>query len=437
MADQTQTTSISARVSIQMMNASRQSLSLEQATESVISQTPAGRSESITLPDALHRIVYDDLNATADSPPFDKALMDGFAVDSAAVQTSHGRGRIELQVVETITAGNVPVHGLDDNTAARIMTGSQLPKRCDCVIPIEQVTFDEAAPQTVVIDASAIGPEQCLIRQGTAARSGEPLILRGTRLSPQQIAALAEFGLAEVAVAQQPTVAVLATGDELVEAHEQPGPGQIRNSNEPMLLAMARECGAAAHPLGIARDSVESLRPRIQSGLQHDILLLSGGVSAGMLDLVPSQLAEAGVQQVFHGVNLKPGRPLWFGYHNKPETQRRCLVFGLPGNPVSSLTCFQLFVRPAIQKLQGQDPGLPYHTAELQHDKSVRGSRPVWHPASLKIAGGRLTADLVAWSGSSDLRATVEANGMCELLPEQGDYATGSPVRCLFWNRPS
>lgn len=172
----------------------------------------------------------------------------------------------------------------------------------------------------------------------------------GTQLQPQQIAALAEFGEACVPVFRQPTVAVLATGDELIPFNEPLRLGAIRNSNEPMLAAQAATCNAIPVSLGVARDNIEELSLRIQQGLQHDVLLLSGGVSAGTLDLVPQQLATVGVEQIFHGVNMKPGKPLWFGIRRMES--RTTLVFGLPGNPVSSLVCFELFVRPCLVKFR-------------------------------------------------------------------------------------
>ena len=195
---------------------------------------------------------------------------------------------------------------------------------------------------------TAIFAEANLMRQGGAARQGSRLLTAGTQLQPQQIAALAEFGQATVPVYCRPTVAVLATGDELISCDQPLRPGAIRNSNEPMLLAQAATCGACPVSLGIARDTIAELSMRIQQGLDHDVLLLSGGVSAGTLDLVPQQLAAAGVEQIFHGVNMKPGKPLWFGIRRRES--RTTLVFGLPGNPVSSLVCFELFVTACTEK---------------------------------------------------------------------------------------
>lgn len=404
-------------------------LSVSEAQARVRQHAVAGPSEPVSLAAGLHRIVAGDLNATADSPPFDKALMDGFAVSSTAVVADSRT--VRLRIAETVTAGRVPQAAVDAVTAVRIMTGSPLPRDCDCVVPIEETEFDEARPESVTIPCEAIVPERSLIRRGTSARIGEPLIHAGTCLAPQQIAALAEFGITQIPVVRRPAVAMMATGDELVDPDQLPAAGQIRNSNEPMLAAMTAESGARPCPLGIARDTEASLRSAIERGLQSDLLLLSGGVSAGTHDLVPQQLAAAGVTEVFHGVNLKPGKPLWFGTFDRAG--HRCLVFGLPGNPVSSLVCFRLFVSEAIRCWlgRGEEPRL---SATLTADHTVRGRRPVWHPARLRIRGGTITADIIPWSGSSDLRATVEANGMCLLDPEHGPWAAGTDVPALAWN---
>jgi molybdopterin molybdotransferase len=233
------------------------------------------------------------------------------------------------------------------------------------------------------------------------------------------------------------SVAVLATGDELVGVEQTPAPGMIRNSNEPMLVAQASTTGARVVGLGIARDTLDSLKPSVAAGLKHDVLLLSGGVSAGILDLVPSQLADAGVRQIFHGVHMKPGKPLWFGVLDRMSPCEmsgvwRTYVFGLPGNPVSSLACFELFVRPLLNAMQGA-PAQSAVSASLTEDFSVSGDRPVYQPAYLFIRDSQLMASAIPWSSSSDLKATVEANGMIELLPEHVKYNAGSIVRGWLW----
>ena len=404
-------------------------LSVTDALAIVLAKALPGVSETVALTNALQRVLAVDLLTPHDSPPFHKSLMDGFAVTTAAVEDQE---MIRFAVVETITAGMVPSKAVTATNAIRIMTGATLPANCDCVVPIERVQFDETAPDHVVIPRDAIFAEANLIRQGTAAQLGSQLLAAGTQLQPQQIAALAEFGQSNVSVYRRPTVAVLATGDELIACDLPLRPGAIRNSNEPMLMAQAATCGACPISLGVARDTVAELSFGIRQGLEHDVLLLSGGVSAGTLDLVPQQLAVAGVEQLFHGVDMKPGKPLWFGTrHGESHTT---LVFGLPGNPVSSLVCFELFVRPALRKISGiTSQAASGLVARLSQSFAVKGSRPVYQPAVLSVHEGQLLVRPLAWNGSSDLKATVEANGMALMLSAHGPYNVGELVPVCFW----
>ena len=405
-------------------------LSVTDALGLVLARTPQGRAETVTLMEALTRVLAVDLLTPHDSPPFHKSLMDGFAITTSAAAVQGDV--VHFDVVETVTAGMIPSQNVTRTTAVRIMTGAALPTDCDCVVPIECTQFNEANPDRVRIPREMIVAEANLMRQGGAAKVGSVLLSAGTRLQPQQIAALAEFGQAKVLVFRKPTVAVLATGDELIPFDQPLRPGTIRNSNEPMLLAQATICGTSPVSCGVARDTVEDLSTRIQQGLRQDVLLLSGGVSAGTLDLVPQQLAAAGVESIFHGVDMKPGRPLWFGI--RQHASRTTLVFGLPGNPVSSLVCFELFVRPALEKLSGlstqPERGL---IATLSQPFSAKGNRPIYQPSAVSVLDGCLSVRPVQWNGSSDLKATVEANGMALLSSAHGPYAAGETVPVWLW----
>ena len=410
-------------------------LSVTDALAMVLAKATPVASENVALQNALRRVLATDLQTPHDSPPFHKSLMDGFAVTtlSNSDPALHGDPElIRLNVVETVTAGMIPSKPVTAVTAVRIMTGAALPVGCDCVVPIERTQFNEATPEIVSIPRDAFFAGSCLMPQGGAAKKGTRLMAAGTRLQPQQIAALAEFGEANVSVFRRPTVAVLATGDELIPFDEPLRPGAIRNSNEPMLMAQAVTCDAPPISLGVARDNVEALSQRIQQGLQHDVLLLSGGVSAGTLDLVPQQLAAAGVEQIFHGVDMKPGKPLWFGI--KRSESRTTLVFGLPGNPVSSLVCFELFVRPALNKISGIISKAELClTARLSEPYTANSTRPVYLPGFISFCDGTLQFRPVPWNGSSDLRATIEANGMALLSSAHGPYNVDDAVPVWFW----
>jgi molybdopterin molybdotransferase len=216
-------------------------------------------------------------------------------------------------------------------------------------------------------------------------------------------------------------VVILSTGDEVVEAAEKPGPGQIRNSNGPMLVGQTCRAGGIPKYLGIARDRIDHLRPLVAEGLQSSVLILSGGVSAGKLDLVPGVLREAGVTEHFHKVEMKPGKPVLFG-----TTSGGTLVFGLPGNPVSSHVCFELFVRPAIRRLRGlADPGTGLVAARLSEDYAYRTDRPTYHPAVLEATEEGWRVRAVPWFGSPDLRGLTKANAFVVFPAGDHQHRTG------------
>jgi molybdopterin molybdotransferase len=284
----------------------------------------------------------------------------------------------------------------------------------------------------VAILQSPVKPGQNITRRAVSLARGQTVLETGKLLRPIEIGLLAEVGRSSVNVIPPPHVSILATGNELVSPSAAPGPAQIRNSNGPMLTALARSAGAEATDMGFARDNESDLRRAIESGLSHDCLVISGGVSAGVLDLVPKILDQLGVTQVFHKVNLKPGKPVWFGVLVN-SSAKTTLVFGLPGNPVSSLVCFELFVRPAIQKLRGLAPtGLKKQTARLATDHPQRGDRPTYWPAA--ICEGEVMP--LPWKGSGDLRTLTDAN--CLAFFPAGDqlYAAGQEIQILLFPEP-
>jgi molybdopterin molybdotransferase len=286
------------------------------------------------------------------------------------------------------------------------------------------------------------------MRRGAEMTRGQIVLGARTQLRPAEIGVLAAVGRACVPVFPRPRVAVISTGNEIVEADQTPGPGQIRNSNGPTLAALVAAAGGEPRYLGIARDTRYDLRRLARAGLDDDIVILSGGVSAGDLDLVPGVLRELGVREVFHKVDLKPGKPVWFGVvesreprvkssevsdnTDRAESQLSTLVFGLPGNPVSVIVCFELFVRPAIRQILGLAPAVsPLVTATLGEDKNYRSGRPTYWPARLEFGDGGCTVRPVAWLGSPDLRATTEANAFIFFPPGDHKLRAGDSVRVL------
>jgi molybdopterin molybdotransferase len=345
-------------------------------------------------------ILAEDVPSDLDMPPYDKAMMDGYAVRTMDLPTGQGI----LQVVEEITAGQMPRRSIGHGQASRIMTGAALPEGADAVVMVERTRLLDDG--RVKIEDRPPHSGQNILYRGREMRQGETVLQQGAVLRPQELGVLATVGLTAVRVIPAPRVAILSTGDEVVEAPDRPGPGQIRNSNGPMLVAQTCRAGGIPRYLGIARDRIDHLRPLVSEGLQAAILILSGGVSAGKLDLVPGVLREAGVTEHFHKVEMKPGKPVLFG-----TTADGTLVFGLPGNPVSSLVCFELFVRPAIRRLRGQDdPGTGLVPARLSEDYAYRTDRPTYHPASLEMTSEGWRVRAAPWFGSPDLRGLTRSN---------------------------
>jgi molybdopterin molybdotransferase len=382
---------------------------------------------AVRVSQALGLVLAEEVASDGDSPAWDKAMVDGYAV--RAGDLSEGRG--QFVVLEEVVAGSVPTKTVLPGTATRVMTGAPVPPGCDAVVMVERTMLVDngTACGRVEID-DRVKPGQNILRRGSVLRRGQIVLQPGKLLRAMEIGLLSELGRTAVTVIPRPRVAILSTGNEIVCPDRVPGPGQIRNSNGPMLAAAVLAQGAEAVELGIARDEIGPLRERIAEGLESDILVLSGGVSAGVLDLVPRVLAELQVEQVFHKVRLKPGKPLWFGVsRGRP---RGCLVFGLPGNPVSSLVCFALFVQPAIGSLAGKAAtGITPTAGRLAHEFAHRGDRPTYHPAICRQGNDGAEIELLRWQGSADLFGLSRANALA-IFPE-GDrsYEAGERIAYL------
>jgi molybdopterin molybdotransferase len=390
--------------------------SVAQALEIVLENVKPLPPENAPLaPQTLGLVLAEDVRSDVDMPPFDKAMMDGFAVRSADLSD----GQAELTIVEEVPAGMTPSVEVQPGQASRIMTGAPIPQGADAVAMIERCEI--LASRQVRVHDPRLAPGHNILARGREMRSGECVLRSGVRLRPQEFGLLATVGRTAVKVHPAPRVAILSTGDEIVDPTLRPGRGQIRNSNGPMLAAQVASAGGVPRYLGIAKDEPSHLHALIAEGLQADVLVLSGGVSAGKLDLVPAALAEIGVQALFHRVALKPGKPILFGVKRSVEIAEPArLVFGLPGNPVSTLVGFELFVRPALRGLMALPPGPRWVRATLAKDYPYRTDRPTYHPARLQMSTAGWTVEPVSWFGSPDLRAVTQANAFA--LLSEGDH---------------
>lgn len=396
-------------------------LDVAEALERVLAEVRPLTPQVVRSSDALGLVLAEAVVSDIDSPPHDKSIVDGYAVVAAEVNAG-----VVLRVTEEVMAGMVPTQRVELGTATRIMTGAPIPEGADAVVMVEQTRL---AGQEVTILQPAVKTGQNIMRRASSLKRGETVLSPGTALRGIEQGVLAEVGRSRVSVVSRPSVAIIATGNELVPPTLTPGPGQIRNSNEQLLAGLVAQAGGLAKPLGIARDEPDDLRRHIEMGLENEILMLSGGVSAGVLDLVPAQLERLGVRPVFHKVNLKPGKPLWFGVQDGAD-DRHTLVFGLPGNPVSSLVCFELFVRPAIERLRGlRGDGLRRASARLTQPHPQRGERATYWPARLDAS--RVTP--LSWKGSGDLRTLVDANCLAHFPAGERMFQPGDEVEvCLL-----
>lgn len=406
-------------------------LEIERALSLILERARPRAPGRLGLDQALGRVLAEDVVSDIDSPPYDKALMDGYAVIASDLRG----GRGELMVVDEVAAGDMPCEPLKSGMATRIMTGAPVPRGADAIVVNECCQMDEVGGITTVrIDDRDVRPGQHILGRGRSVRRGETVLQIGRRLSAIDVGLLAEVGRTQVQIHAAPRVAVLPTGSELVPACDVPGPSQIRNSNGPMLCALVNSAGGQPVDLGIARDTESELVRQMNLGLQEDILILSGGVSAGDFDLVPHVLRDLGVEQVFHGVRLKPGRPLWFGVLSHAKGSR--LVFGLPGNPVSGLVCFELFVRPAITALAAlPQVSRPMIAARLSDPFCHAGTRPTYFPVRLEDAGDQTLARLLDWKGSADLRTLACADGLALFPAGRSEYAMDETVQVMLLER--
>jgi len=369
-----------------------------------------------------HLVLGRDMVATIDVPGSDVSAMDGYALRPAEHEQR------EFAVVGTIAAGQPPGFELEPGKAVRIMTGAPVPSDAERVVPIEQT--DRGTDHVRVEDSAEPGAH--IRRRGEILEAGDPLLARGTLLTPGALGLLATHGISDVPVVRPPKVAILTTGDEIVPPEETPAPGQLRDSHTDFLVAAVRSTFAEAEALGIAPDDPAQLRQRIGEGFSADVLLLSGGVSMGEFDLVEGVLAEAGCSVLFDAVAIQPGKPM------VAAIREGTLIFGLPGNPASAMVCFWLFVRPALRRLMGIDDAfwkgaLP---GRLVAPMPGARSRDLFLPAEIRFQAGEILVrphpprgshDLVAYGrGTALVRAPAHsepspAGRPCEILP-LGDW---------------
>jgi molybdopterin molybdotransferase len=375
--------------------------------------------EAVALEASLGRVLREDIVADSDYPRFDKAIRDGFAVRHQDVVQVPA----VLEILGESRAGQAAGVSITPGTCCEIMTGAPLPEGADAVVMVENT---EAIPPSQVRILRSVREGEGLLRRAAELRHGERVLASGRRIDLADIGTLASFGKSEVRVSKKPRVAILATGDELVRIEETPDSDQIRNSNTTTLQAQAAAAGAEPVSLGIGRDNVEDLREKIRRGLEHDVLLVSGGVSMGKYDFVEDVFAEFGVRVLFDSVAMKPGKPTVFGYRD--ET----FVFGLPGNPVSTIVAFRMFVTPVIRSLlKVEESGAESLRACLEAPAKCDPARTAIVPALVRFDGQSYRIRTAPWKGSSDLAGLSRANALIVIPSAEGSLQPGDWVDFL------
>jgi molybdopterin molybdotransferase len=384
--------------------------------------------ECVALADAAGRVLAEEIRADRDYPPFARSARDGFAIRAGETPGT-------LRVVGEVRAGEASSLSVGTGEAVEIMTGAPVPEGADAVVMIEHVVRKEARDGPFVKIDRTLKSNENISRQGEEAPRGGALIEPGKLLGYAEISLLAMVGHTDVKVCRRPRVAIITTGDELVEAHEQPGPVQIRNSNAASLAAQVIRAGGIPEVLPIARDNYESTSALIARGLDADVLLLSGGVSAGKYDIVEKTLADAGAEFFFDRVLIQPGQPVVFGCV-KPAAgagreAAKKFVFGLPGNPVSTMVTFEVFAKAAIEKLQGiADPPLRMLRARLTREFRHKPGLTRFLPAMLSVDGA--TVEAVRSRGSGDVAALARADAFLVAEPDKEIWAAGEDIRVLL-----
>jgi molybdopterin molybdotransferase len=394
--------------------------SFEEAVRLILGAVSPQESESVSLLDSLGRVSALDVSAPWSTPRYDNSAMDGFAVRAEDCEPGAA-----LPIAGYMPAGATPIAAVSQGCAIKIMTGAPIPISCDAVVPFEAAEEVNGAVRL----KKPVAPRQHVRFQGEDLRAGDTILAEGDIIHPVHIGVLASFGKNEAVVYSQPKVAVLSTGDELVDNPEDLVPGKVLDSNRWAIAAAVRECGAIPVMLGIARDDVQSHREKLQEGLHADVLITSAGVSAGDRDLVRDILAELDVRPVFRGVRVKPGSPTCFGLRGSTK------VFSLPGNPVASLIAFEEFVKPALLKMMGHQRVLnPFLPAILA--SGVRKSPG--HAKLLRVRLEQREGMLWAWSaGKQDTgvqKTLLRADALALLPQDRVSFATGDIVSVQMLN---
>ncbi len=420
-------------------------ISVEEAREKILSCASILDTEEKPILECLDQVIADDIYSPHTIPPLDNAAMDGFAILASDTHNATQTSPRFLKVIEEVPAGSIPQKEVSPGIAIRIMTGAPVPKGADAVIQFEDTDeMQRAKPQGSVHPVEIgilkeVEPGLNIRLAGEDIKKGAQVIKSGTVLRPSEIGVLATVGAVKVKVIRRPVVAVLATGDELVDIGKPLPPGKIHNSNTYSIASLVMRYGGIPKILGIAQDNAEDLISKIREGLDADMLLTSGGVSAGDYDMVKDILAREG-EISFWTVRMKPGKPLAFGVFKVKGAGgnvRAVPHLGFPGNPVSAMVSFELFTRPAIFKMMGKKPlEKPFIMATLENNVINKDTRRVYVRVVVTKRNGSYSARLTGKQGSGILTSMALADGLAVIPEDVPEIKAGETIKVLMldWN---
>jgi len=401
-------------------------ISVEEALSLILSDITEMGTERVDITSSLGRVIAEDVHAKRENPPWDNSAMDGYALRYEDIKGATKDQPALLIVIEDLPAGYTAKKQIIKGRAIRIMTGAPIPKGADTVVMVEDTEKDG---EQVRVSREVPAGEN-IRKAGEDIKTGDLVVPSGTIIRPAEIGIMATCGRAFVSVYQRPRVAVVSTGDELVDVDEEITEGKIVTSNSYTLSSMAAECGANALQLGIARDTKKALRDKLMQALHADVIITSGGVSVGDFDFVKDVLKELGSEMKFWKVAMKPGKPLAFGtIGGKP-------AFGLPGNPVSCMICFEQFVRPSLLKMMGhKNIYRPVVSATLKEDIKKKPGRRHFIRSLVSLEDGQYTVTTTGEQGSGILKSMVAANSLL-LFPEELSFLkAGDKVKVQLIDR--
>jgi molybdopterin molybdotransferase len=404
----------------------KQMITLNEALELVIEKVSLIEEETVALADAAGRVSSRNIVCPSSIPPFNNSAMDGYAVISADTQGASKESPVILSVVEHIRAGQVPKLKIERGQASRIMTGAQVPEGADAVI-MQEMTKSSGSRVEIF---EKVQPGSHIRKAGEDMTRGHLCVAQGDVLTPADIGLIATVGLGNISVYQRPVVAVVATGDELVAPDKPLEPGKIRNSNTYTLISQIKQCGCIARDFGIAGDSMSEIKDKLKPALMSaHMVITSGGVSVGDYDEVQNVMCELGVELIFWKTKMKPGKPLLFGlYQGKP-------VFGVPGNPASSMIVFEEIIKPALLRMMGQKKlFLPYINVVLKDDLKAGGDRLTFIRVIIRYSNNEFIAFSSGIQSSGALSSMASANGLVAVPVGQKLLKSGMTVKAQVFD---